>query len=178
MVATSIYRSGAGGNDKIMKEGVRPGEFLVSEYGTYHCRDNVTVSGGVTGKPHNSVLTDGAGGFTGILFEGVDPDIVVMRGVLTRGPAEVSLARLVFPEAADGADVGSDNVAETALLRKAGYKVTINVFAENKLDVKEGVDWSYWEGGSVSDGGHTALFTDFIRKLQAEQADVSLYDAR
>lgn len=69
-------------------------------------------------------------------------------------------------------------VKEVVLLSNAGYKVTVNVFSENKLDVKEGVDWSYWETGSAADSGHAALFASFVRELKTEDARVTLYDAR
>lgn len=67
---------------------------------------------------------------------------------------------------------------EVAKLQKDKYEVLVNVFAENKLDVKEGVDWSYWQPGQYAQSGHTSLFTDFVHKLKASGARVGIYDAR
>ena len=117
MVTTRVHRSPTP-NPDVLREGDRPGEFLVSELGRYHTRENVQVTAVDKDIPHNSVLAD-VGGFDAvILFEGVKAGQTVDRGVIVRGPCEVSLAKLRFPEAPDGADAGTDTVAETAALRE------------------------------------------------------------
>ncbi|MEF2553764.1 hypothetical protein VQ042_20860 [Aurantimonas sp. A2-1-M11] len=115
MVATRTVRIGV--NENVMRENVHPGEFLVTEYAANHCRENVVVNGGVSGVAHNSVLIDGDKAFAGIVFEGVAAGRSDPRAVLMRGPAEVSLARLVFPSdpaAADGDVNGEISEAEQA----------------------------------------------------------------
>lgn len=117
MVATRVHRKGV--NENVLREGDRPGEFLISEMTAgYVTRENVVVNGGVNGVKHNSVIADADGDFVGIVFEGVRAGMSEPRGVLARGPAEVSASKLVFPTAPDGPDAGSDNVAETAALRE------------------------------------------------------------
>lgn len=118
MVATRVHRSPTPNPDVIVEKD-RPGEFLVSIYHEHYCHENVEIEGGVTGVAHNTVVADASGALVGIVYEGVKAGQSAQRAVLARGPAEVSLARLVFPSAPDGADAGSDNVAETAALRTA-----------------------------------------------------------
>ena len=118
MVATRVHRS-PGPNPETIYEKNRPGEFLVSIYHEAYCHENVVVEGGVAGVAHNTVVADANGDLVGIVYEGVPAGKSAQRAVLARGPAEVSLSRLVFPSAPDGADVGSDNVAETAALKTA-----------------------------------------------------------
>lgn len=118
MVTTRVHRSPTP-NPDVLREGDRPGEFLISEVSAgYVTRENVVVNGGAAGVKHNSVIADADGDFVGIVFEGVRAGVSEMRGVLARGPAEVSAAKLVFPTAPDGADAGTDTVAETAALRE------------------------------------------------------------
>lgn len=123
MITQRVVRSGV--NSNVIREGYRPGEFLVSEVSNYGCRENVTIEGGEKGVAHNSVLADVGGHDVVIVFEGVKPGETALRGVIVRGPCEVSLARLVFPtvtDAVDGPDAGTDataeNAAETSALRE------------------------------------------------------------
>lgn len=118
MVATSVHRSPVP-NPDVLREGDRPGEFLVSEVSNYGCRENVEITAGDKDIPHNSVVVPNGGKFdAAIIFEGVKAGQTVMRGAIVRGLCEVSLAKLRFPEAPDGPDAGTDTVAETAALRE------------------------------------------------------------
>lgn len=54
----------------------------------------------------------------------------------------------------------------------------INIFAENKLGVKEGVDWSYWRTGRSLESSNVDLFTRFVRELSANDLSVGIYDSR
>ena len=67
---------------------------------------------------------------------------------------------------------------EVSELRKMQYAVTVNIFAENKLDTKEGVDWSYWQIGRHDSSEHTPLFTSFVHDIKNLQGKISIYDAR
>lgn len=67
---------------------------------------------------------------------------------------------------------------EASALRDKNYEVLVNIFAENKLDNKEGVDWSYWQAGQYEQSDHTALFTNFIKDLSKQQVSISIYDSR
>lgn len=69
-------------------------------------------------------------------------------------------------------------VHETEILTKANYNVTLNVFAENKLEANEGVNWSYWQPGSFDDTTHAPLFTQFIKGLHDKEVIISLFDSR
>ena len=69
-------------------------------------------------------------------------------------------------------------VREVEIMQASNYKVTVNIFAENKLDLKEGVDWSYWQANSYGDSTHTALFMNFVRKLEAKNVTISMFDSR
>lgn len=69
-------------------------------------------------------------------------------------------------------------VYEAHLLKNAGYDVTVNVFAENKLDTKEGINWSYWPAGKNGDSTQTVMFTHFIRQMTDKGVKISLFDSR
>lgn len=72
-----------------------------------------------------------------------------------------------------------DSIAEeVSKLRNDDFNVTVNIFAENKLSLKEGVDWSYWQAGNYRDSSTTALFTSFSRKLINDKVTLSFYDSR
>lgn len=71
-----------------------------------------------------------------------------------------------------------DSIAyEAQLLKSAGYNVSVNIFAQNKLQMKEGIDWSYWPVGRPSES-HAALFTHFVRRLTDDGIAISLFDAK
>jgi hypothetical protein len=69
-------------------------------------------------------------------------------------------------------------VQEVSKLHSMRYAVTVNVFAENKFDTKEGVDWSYWQPGAYTSSEHTALFTTFVRDIKKMNGDISIFDSR
>jgi len=69
-------------------------------------------------------------------------------------------------------------VHEISKLRRMQYSVTVNVFAENKLDTKEGVDWSYWQAGRYGNSEHAALFTSFVHDVKGMEGRISIFDAR
>jgi hypothetical protein len=62
-------------------------------------------------------------------------------------------------------------------LLDAGLKVSVNLFAENKIDSNEGIDWSYWTAGQTSLSDSTPVFKGFVGALRELGADFTLYDA-
>ena len=67
---------------------------------------------------------------------------------------------------------------EISLLKDAYYEVTVNIFSENKLETKEGVDWSHWQAGLYEQSDHRSLFTNFVYDLNQKDVKISIYDAR
>lgn len=67
---------------------------------------------------------------------------------------------------------------EVSLLREMGYSTTINIFTQNKLDTKEGTDWSYWQSGKYTTSQQTPLFTNFVHALASSGSKISLFDAK
>jgi hypothetical protein len=57
-------------------------------------------------------------------------------------------------------------------LRKAGYKVTVNMFAGNKANLLEGTDWSYRLGSDDA-----ARLHDFATQLDTQGTTLSLFDS-
>lgn len=72
-----------------------------------------------------------------------------------------------------------DSIAyEINLLQNAGYTTTVNIFAENKLETKEGVNWSYWQPGANRESAQTSIFTDFIKRIDNDKTRISIFDSR
>lgn len=69
-------------------------------------------------------------------------------------------------------------VYESKLLTKADYNITVNIFAENKFNQKEGTDWSYWDDGNYAQAQQTVLFTRFINQLTRDNVRIGIFDAR
>jgi len=65
-------------------------------------------------------------------------------------------------------------LAQAQKIRDA--KVTINIFAEDKADTSEAVDWSYWHGYTPTTSSDARALADFIAKLKKEHMTFSLYD--
>jgi hypothetical protein len=67
---------------------------------------------------------------------------------------------------------------EANLLTTRNYKVIVNIFAQNKYNDKEGIDWSYWDSGNYKNSQQTILFTHFVKTLIDERSSISLFDSR
>ncbi|GGN47039.1 hypothetical protein FHR83_008582 [Actinoplanes campanulatus] len=67
---------------------------------------------------------------------------------------------------------------QVTALRGNGYDVLVNVFAENKTNRPEGIDWSYWAAGNPTESVYTSMFVQFAHELNEQGATLSLYDAR
>ncbi|QQS19523.1 hypothetical protein IPL85_04580 [Candidatus Saccharibacteria bacterium] len=67
---------------------------------------------------------------------------------------------------------------EASRLKDDKYEVTVNIFAENKIETKEGVDWSYWQAGLYEQSDHKLLFTNLVYDLNQKGIKISIFDAR
>ncbi|HSW91332.1 MAG TPA: hypothetical protein VLG09_01640 [Candidatus Saccharimonadales bacterium] len=56
------------------------------------------------------------------------------------------------------------------------YEVSVNIFAANKAQASEHVDWSYWSAGKADQSQDTTVIDAFIRQIRADDISFSLYD--
>jgi hypothetical protein len=70
----------------------------------------------------------------------------------------------------------NDILDEAGKLQKEDYEVSINIFAQNKADLPEHVDWSYWPQSTPAQGTNATVLELFLRKLQQQKLHFSLYD--
>ncbi|HET8883950.1 MAG TPA: hypothetical protein VFM68_00585 [Candidatus Saccharimonadales bacterium] len=61
-------------------------------------------------------------------------------------------------------------------LQEQGFSVSIHLFAENKSDVTEATDWSYWSNNTVTTSPSTYVFKAFAHDLQANGIALWLFD--
>jgi len=66
---------------------------------------------------------------------------------------------------------------EVVKLKKMGYQVSVNLFAENKLSSGEATDWSYWHDPRENSPGMD-VFRDFMRTASDSRVHVSLFDLK
>jgi hypothetical protein len=67
-------------------------------------------------------------------------------------------------------------VSQLRAVQAAGFTTAVHLFAENKADVSEGTDWSYWQTTPGEDANSTVLST-FIHDARAAGSQFWLYDA-
>jgi hypothetical protein len=60
--------------------------------------------------------------------------------------------------------------------QSAGFTVSLHLFAENKANVSEGTDWSYWQAAPNEDT-NTAVLTTLVHDARAAGIPLWLYDA-
>ena len=65
---------------------------------------------------------------------------------------------------------------EARKLKKKGYTVSINVFAQDKSDSAEATDWSYWKDNKPFESAATPVLTEFISGLPKEGIGFWLFD--
>jgi hypothetical protein len=65
---------------------------------------------------------------------------------------------------------------EAQELRTHRYSVSVNVFAADKTQANEHVDWSYWPVGKADQSQDTVVLDSFIRQLRTNDVGFSLYD--
>ncbi|MDN5274988.1 MAG: hypothetical protein JWP06_889 [Candidatus Saccharibacteria bacterium] len=59
-----------------------------------------------------------------------------------------------------------------------GFDVSLNLFAMDKTNESEHINWSYWPAGNYSDSPDTRLFKAFFEQLHNRQIHLSLYDSK
>lgn len=65
---------------------------------------------------------------------------------------------------------------EAVTLKKKGYSVAINIFAEDKSQTAEATDWSFWKDNQPFQSAATPVLTEFIASLPAQDIDFWLFD--
>jgi hypothetical protein len=68
-------------------------------------------------------------------------------------------------------------IGQADKIKAAGFKPTIHIFAENKSNVTEGIDWSYWTKGQASASPATAVFKTFVHDAAAKGYPLWIYDS-
>lgn len=61
-------------------------------------------------------------------------------------------------------------------VRTAGFSVSLHIFAENKANVSEGTDWSYWQT-TPNEDANTTVLTTLVHDARAAGIPLWLYDA-
>ncbi len=65
---------------------------------------------------------------------------------------------------------------QAMILKKKGYSVSVNMFAQNKSHTSEETNWSYWGISGPFDSQATPVLTQFIAQLGQEMIDFWLFD--
>lgn len=69
-----------------------------------------------------------------------------------------------------------EKVLQEALeLKRQGYSVSINLFAEDKSNTPEATDWSYWGSNYTQRIDHELALLDFLREARQSATPVSFY---
>ena len=75
-------------------------------------------------------------------------------------------------------DILGSILSESLRLKDQDYKVSINIFAEDKSQTEEETDWSYWPQGEPNASSHMPLFVDFASSLNDSNINYSLFDIK
>lgn len=67
-------------------------------------------------------------------------------------------------------------VAQAFVLKQSGLRVSLNLFAQNKLATVERTDWSYWPAGQYQNSDGATLFRQLVHNLRDNHISLSLYD--
>jgi hypothetical protein len=70
-----------------------------------------------------------------------------------------------------------NTLLEVKKVQERGFKVWVNIFAEDKSDVTEQTDWSYWHTVGKEQTPEMIIFKDFIYDLNENKIGISLYDS-
>jgi len=65
---------------------------------------------------------------------------------------------------------------QALILQKQGYHVSVNIFAQNKSETSEDIDWAYWSGNTPSNSLATPVLTGFISELNQQHVGFWLFD--
>jgi hypothetical protein len=61
-------------------------------------------------------------------------------------------------------------------LKTAGLSPSLHIFAENKADTLEGIDWSYWAKGKAAESPATPVFKTLIHDAAAKGVPLWIFD--
>jgi hypothetical protein len=61
-------------------------------------------------------------------------------------------------------------------LQRKGYHVAVNLFAQDKSNTTEEINWSYWSSNYPAGSDATPVFTGFVRTLDEQKIDFWLFD--
>lgn len=65
---------------------------------------------------------------------------------------------------------------EAQKLQALGFKVSVNLFAQDKSAASEETDWSYWAPEKQRTSPHSIVFRDFTANLHRENMELWLFD--
>lgn len=68
-------------------------------------------------------------------------------------------------------------ISQAKATKSQGFSVSVHLFAQNKSQVQEATDWSYWPSGQAATSPATYIFKSFVNKLQANGMPLWLFDA-
>lgn len=66
-------------------------------------------------------------------------------------------------------------LGEARHVQEEGYRVFVNIFAQDKSTVSEETNWSYWEN-PLEESTHLHTFIDFMSQAQQQGIPISLFD--
>ena len=69
---------------------------------------------------------------------------------------------------------GVINIAQE--VKQAGFQSAIHLFARDKSNTDEKIDWSYWSPGGVKNSPYTVVFQTFVHDVRAAGVSLWLYD--
>ena len=72
-------------------------------------------------------------------------------------------------------DILAGVIVQAKKLRDQGYSVSVNLFAQDKSQVAEATDWSYWTKDSLNTPD-AVVFADFASTLKKESVELWLFD--
>jgi len=84
--------------------------------------------------------------------------------------------KIVRLSTAQRAAILTDIDTQARVLQKQGFSVAVSMFAEDKSNTTEAVDWSYWNSNNPSGSAGSAVFTGFVHTLHQQQIDFWLFD--
>ena len=87
-----------------------------------------------------------------------------------------NLAKRVEASAELRAQILASIMSQAEWLKSRGFTVTISLFAENKTETAEDVDWSYWTGSDPS-GPHADVLKSFLADLKSKSIGFWLFDS-
>lgn len=70
-----------------------------------------------------------------------------------------------------------NTITEIRKAQERGFKIWVNIFAEDKSITSEQTDWSYWHDVKDTMTPDKIIFKDFLFELNQNKIEISLYDS-